>query len=290
MDSTGVGSAGVDGAAAELDEKRRADRRFYTGDRRYITHGMRVWDYDLAPGIVWFTDREPGGEHWDGWFQVINDHGGTSIMNGERLCVAHPSSGQPPPALPADDARAVLAAAHDAGVPVRLASRAAREEVGEAASFVDYDPRVPDDPTPWRTSHHHRYRTSAVQACPRTPGHAEAWVQANVPQVRDLILSRHPVTGNVSLDMLRIHYGHAGNGRGKGHGERALSLLVTWADRNGVTLTASPQPAHLAGERRTGRDRLRAWYRRHGFVRNRGRWPQYSDSMVREPRQETGQA
>lgn len=281
MDEPTVDTTGVD--AAELDKRRRNDPRFYTADRRYITHGVRVWDYDLRAGTVWFTEREPDGKHWDGWFQVINDHGGTSIMNGERLCVRHPASGEHPPAPPADPARAVLVTAAETGVPLRLADETERDQVGEAAAFVEYDPRVPHDPTPWRTRHHRRYRTDQVQACPRTPTHVEAWVRANVPQVRDLSLTRHAVTGNVTLGMLRIDYGHAGDGRGQGYGTRALNLITEWADHQGVTLTTTPEPAHLAGEKRTGKKRLHAFYVRARFVNNRGRWPQYMDSMVREP-------
>ena len=52
--------------------------------------------------------------------------------------------------------------------------------------------------------------------------------------------------------------------RGHGAGSRALALLITLADRHGVTLTLAPHRFGIGGLS----DRaLVAWYRRHGFVR-----------------------
>lgn len=111
----------------------------------------------------------------------------------------------------------------------------------------------------------------------------EQRVRDEVPQVHTLTLTVG-LAGQVVIHMLRIHYGHAGDGRGKRHGTRALAMITDWADQRGVTLTASPSPAHLPGEKRTGKRRLRAFYVRAGFRNNRGRRPEYNDSMFREPR------
>lgn len=53
--------------------------------------------------------------------------------------------------------------------------------------------------------------------------------------------------------------------RGSGHGERALSIVCRWADRNGKTLTLTPD-----GVFGSDLGRLVAWYLRHGFTARRG--------------------
>jgi hypothetical protein len=55
-----------------------------TADGVEITHGMRVWDYDLRKGTVDLSTLR------DGWFYVNGDNGGRSLMNAERVCVRHP--------------------------------------------------------------------------------------------------------------------------------------------------------------------------------------------------------
>lgn len=110
----------------------------------------------------------------------------------------------------------------------------------------------------------------------------ETRVREQVPQIRDLTLLLS-AAGTVEIRMLRVHYGHAGDGRGQGHGTRALAMITDWADQRGVTLTATPEPAHLDGERRTGEQRLRAFYVRAGFRNTRRRRPEYRDSMFRDP-------
>lgn len=60
-----------------------------TADGVKITDGMAVWDYNLRPG---FVNLKRLAE--DGWFEVCapgEERG--SMMNAERVCVRHPSSG-----------------------------------------------------------------------------------------------------------------------------------------------------------------------------------------------------
>lgn len=111
----------------------------------------------------------------------------------------------------------------------------------------------------------------------------EQRVRDEVPQLQSLDLSLG-LAGQVRVDMLRVHYGHAGGGRGQGHGTRALAMITEWADRRGVVLVCSPFPAHLDGQRRTGKRRLRKFYVRAGFVNNRGRHPEYGATMFRDPK------
>lgn len=68
-----------------------ANFRARTADGHSITDGLAVWDYDLRPGYVSFKRL---GE--DGWFEVLHskDDERGSMMNAERVCVRHPSSGQ----------------------------------------------------------------------------------------------------------------------------------------------------------------------------------------------------
>lgn len=111
----------------------------------------------------------------------------------------------------------------------------------------------------------------------------EQHVRDEVPQLQSLDLSLG-LAGQVKLNMLRVHYSHAGSGRGQGHGSRALTMITEWADQRGVVLVCSPYPAHLDGERRTGKKRLRKFYVRAGFVNNRGRHPEYGATMFRDPK------
>lgn len=66
--------------------------------------------------------------------------------------------------------------------------------------------------------------------------------------------------------------------RKRGVGERTLAVITAWADANDQTILLTPQ-----GSKR----RLERWYRRHGFVRNKGRNKdfRYWESMYRRPRQ-----
>lgn len=64
---------------------------YKTVDGVIIRAGLRVLDYDRKIGTVdheQFTrggSCDPGGEYFDGWFQVVRDDGSTGLFNGERL-------------------------------------------------------------------------------------------------------------------------------------------------------------------------------------------------------------
>lgn len=154
--------------AADADDERREDRRFYTADGVFITHGMRVWDYDRDPCTVWFTDRDPDGKHWDGWFRCIGDSGAVYSQNGERLCVRDPFTSKQPPEPSPDPRRAELAALAETGVSLRVITNPQSSVLTEPDEPVVYDPRVPTDPKPWRDQFHRRYWTSQVEASPTT--------------------------------------------------------------------------------------------------------------------------
>jgi hypothetical protein len=72
--------------------------------------------------------------------------------------------------------------------------------------------------------------------------------------------------------------------RGKGLAGAAMRDLTKAADEHGVRLTLTPEP--LAGDRKTSKAKLAAWYKTHGFVENKGRNKDYeiSDTMHRAPR------
>lgn len=259
-------------------DAREADTRFYTDDGVFITNGLRVWNNDLAPCAVWVAGSGTDTDTWDGWFQTITDTGAITLLNGERMVTRHPFTRADVPPPPVDPRRDELAALHAAGVPIVAVTDPAADPAAHRGTPMAYQPRVPDDPTPWACEFIRRQPTSAVHANPNTTDQLETYLRTLVPQLAALTLVR-TTAGHVEIDMLRV----AKTERGHRHGERAMSLLTAWADHNGVTLTATPEPAHLPGERRTGRDRLRRWHTRHGFRPNRGRRPQYSDSMFRDP-------
>jgi hypothetical protein len=150
------------------DDQRREDRRFYTADGVFITDGMRVWDYDRDPCMVWFTDGSPGGKHWDGWFRCIGDSGAVYLQNGERLCVRDPFTGKQPPQPSPDPRRAALAALETAGVPLRVITDPQSSVPTEPDELVVFDPRVPGDPKPWRDQFHRRYWTAQIEKSPTT--------------------------------------------------------------------------------------------------------------------------
>ena len=111
------------------------------------------------------------------------------------------------------------------------------------------------------------------------------WISAAA--LAKLVTDRHPhvelhLTGegeHKRVAMIRTREGH----RGGGHAEAAMRDLTEHADRHGLTLKLSPEP--VAGDRTTSKTRLTAWYRRHGFIPNKGRNKDYaiSDTMYRPP-------
>lgn len=77
------------------------DPRYLTGDRvpALITDGMSVWTNDLDLAWLDFGLTKPEGEFWDGWWTARNHHGGTSLVNSERMAVHHPMTGRKAPAF-----------------------------------------------------------------------------------------------------------------------------------------------------------------------------------------------
>lgn len=65
--------------------------KFYTSDGVEITPGLRVMTIDVKWGTVepeQFTrerSTDPGGEYFDGWFDVLYEDGTKTLMNGERM-------------------------------------------------------------------------------------------------------------------------------------------------------------------------------------------------------------
>lgn len=68
-----------------------------------IRHGLKVWDYDLNRAVVDLENRvwdeaQPASERhyrWNGWFEMTTlDGKSSSTMNGERMWVRHPRTGE----------------------------------------------------------------------------------------------------------------------------------------------------------------------------------------------------
>lgn len=83
------------------DDMARTDW-WQTLDGAEISDGLYVWDYDLRRAVVDVTATfKYGDEFWDGWFEMRSPDGGrSSTMNGERMWVRHPHTGEPAEALP----------------------------------------------------------------------------------------------------------------------------------------------------------------------------------------------
>lgn len=79
----------------ELEDQR-------TIDGVQITHGLRVWDYDLkrrtvdVEGTSWADPSSDFHKYWDGWFEMRTLDGDRfcSKMNGERMWTRHPRTGE----------------------------------------------------------------------------------------------------------------------------------------------------------------------------------------------------
>lgn len=72
-----------------------------TLDGHKIVDGLRVWDYDLRVAVVdvagtaWAHETSEFHRYWDGWFEMRTPDGGRSSgMNGERMWVRHPRTGE----------------------------------------------------------------------------------------------------------------------------------------------------------------------------------------------------
>ncbi|MFE7463084.1 GNAT family N-acetyltransferase [Streptomyces sp. NPDC057499] len=84
--------------------------------------------------------------------------------------------------------------------------------------------------------------------------------------------------GHLALEKIVVPRGM----RGQGVGSRVMTLLVTEADRQGVTMALTP----TRGLGATSLDRLRRFYRRFGFSMNGGRIKDYTtrQAMLRLPK------
>jgi hypothetical protein len=66
-----------------------------------IVDGLRVWDYDLrrttvdVKGTSWASEDSEFHKYWEGWFEMKTTDGvRTSSMNGVRMWVRHPTTGE----------------------------------------------------------------------------------------------------------------------------------------------------------------------------------------------------
>ena len=73
------------------------------------------------------------------------------------------------------------------------------------------------------------------------------------------------------------------NLRNKGIGQNILNDIIVYADKNGKTITLTPTSQYLT------KNRLTNWYKKNGFVENKGRNTNYSisDTMYRLPKNNT---
>jgi hypothetical protein len=71
-----------------------------TIDGEKIVDGLKVWDYDLRRATVdvkGTRQADPKNEfhqYWDGWFEMKVNGRRSSTMNGERMWVRHPATGE----------------------------------------------------------------------------------------------------------------------------------------------------------------------------------------------------
>jgi GNAT superfamily N-acetyltransferase len=96
--------------------------------------------------------------------------------------------------------------------------------------------------------------------------------------LEDLWLSSPPGTGGaIELHVIKV----AEPLRHEGRADRALEAICELADREGRTVVLTPSSDFGSSKRR-----LERWYRRHGFVSNRGRAKDYRfrATMIRRPR------
>ncbi len=96
------------------------------------------------------------------------------------------------------------------------------------------------------------------------------------PELSKLEVYRNRTVGHVVISAIVVAPEH----RGVGVGTQVVKYLITNADAHGSTLACTPSPDFGGSV-----GRLRAWYRRLGFVFNQGRQRDYaiSESMYRLP-------
>ena len=110
-----------------------------------------------------------------------------------------------------------------------------------------------------------------------TGGHTLAKLQTLLEdEFKGLKLDVSDSHGNISLSRIVVPK----DARGKGVGTSVMERITQWADANGKRITLSPS-ADFGGSK----PRLVAFYKRFGFVENKGRNADLSvsDSMIREP-------
>lgn len=90
--------------------------------------------------------------------------------------------------------------------------------------------------------------------------------------------ARHAAQPTYVIDRITV----APDLRGSGLANAAMRDIVQHADRHGYYLALTPEQTG-AGAGRMTTAQLREWYGRFGFKPNRGRYPDISESMVREP-------
>jgi DNA topoisomerase IB len=84
--------------------------------------------------------------------------------------------------------------------------------------------------------------------------------------------------GTTTLHMVKV----PDSKRGKGTGNAVMHAITRHADKYGHTVALTAEPHGKGGLSKT---KLKAWYKRHGFVDNKGRKKDYAirESMYREP-------
>jgi len=103
------------------------------------------------------------------------------------------------------------------------------------------------------------------------------WTQQGVRNY----VSQHPTTGTLQLNDLVVPK----EARSSGVGSRFMNDLTDFADSQGRTVTLTPDKSYGA----TSVGRLKDFYKRFGFVENKGRNTDFtiSDSMCRPPSKES---
>ena len=102
-------------------------------------------------------------------------------------------------------------------------------------------------------------------------------LEANYGEALDKFrVSHNSSTGIVSIGLMTMKPEH----QGEGVGTKILEDLTQAADDNGITLSLTPEKFG-----NTSKSRLTAFYKRHGFVPNKGRNKDFGtqDHMVRQP-------
>ena len=104
----------------------------------------------------------------------------------------------------------------------------------------------------------------------------EALVKRLKPSLKNLWMSQ------IDDDLVRLSQIEVDKAsRGEGVGSKALREVAKWADANGKTITLTPEAE------KGKKAKLEAWYKSHGFVRNKGKVKDFrsQDSWIRLPQE-----